>query len=141
MVNLELKVTLMINFELANKLIIKAMVKFIAHIVEQNVQNCGKNDSQVQGCYSHCLDKTIEATVIQATVASNDLKVVVKQIPQLLNSTSPIVVISAQVDLSNVNGRVSYTYYDDLNFCSVFIKIKKPAMFPYAISITVQQVL
>ncbi|EFO87608.1 hypothetical protein CRE_05521 [Caenorhabditis remanei] len=104
--------------------------------------NCGQNNSRVQWCQSHCSNKQLENLIVSTAVINGSLPLATaKQVYSTLGSPNDTTIASIQVDLYAQNLRIDYDYYDDVNFCSVYVKVKNPTMFPYALFVTVQKVL
>uniref|UniRef100_A0A1I7V4D9 CUB_2 domain-containing protein n=1 Tax=Caenorhabditis tropicalis TaxID=1561998 RepID=A0A1I7V4D9_9PELO len=104
--------------------------------------NCGTNDTRVQYCQSHCSNKQLETLIVSTAVINGSLPLsTAQQVFRTLGSPNDTSIASIQVDLNAQNLKIDYDYYDDANFCSVFVRIKNPTMFPYALFVTVQKIL
>ncbi|CAO4376355.1 unnamed protein product [Caenorhabditis nigoni] len=104
--------------------------------------NCGQNISQVQWCQSHCANKQLEQLIVSTAVINGSLPLATaQQVFQTMGSPNDTSIAAVQVDLYANDLHIDYDYFDDANFCSVFVKVKNPTQFPYALFITVQKIL
>ncbi|CAI5449336.1 unnamed protein product [Caenorhabditis angaria] len=104
--------------------------------------NCGSGNSQVVWCRSHCQDKHLESLIIQSAIVNGSLPLAVsQQVFQQLDSPTDLTIAALHIDQNTLDIHVDYDYYDDKNFCSVFLKVKKSTQLPYALLLTAQRVI
>ncbi|CAL2033808.1 unnamed protein product [Caenorhabditis brenneri] len=129
------------NLQLTNPIEASYFEQLSYSSFDKQSSTCTTTNPSVKGCISHCQDKKLENTVILASIASTEPKDIVQQISKNVDSPLSTVIISAYINPGDANQMVSYDYYDDTTFCSVFVKVKNNLQFPYGIMTTVQKVL